>query len=175
MAHLGVEVSQSDENHVLLKTHADPRENGEEEKADVRSAGGLDALEQTGRKKDRTARRGLFVEVNGGILSAEVVAVPASGVQAESPISYPLGTNPKLIGPAVEAHLRKQLLEAGLKEPEADAMIATWRKQFFQTDGRRFILQMSAVDSDSLCPLSVSPPPTELVRVGLIWTELQAK
>ena len=56
--------------------------------------------------------------------------------------------------------------------PEADGMIAYWEPQFFRTDGTRLLLLLSPAEYDALCPIRIRPPPTELVRVGIVLLEL---
>jgi hypothetical protein len=34
---------------------------------------------------------------------------------------------------------------------------------------------MSPHDYDEVCPLKISPEPTEQVRLGIVWTELPAE
>jgi hypothetical protein len=67
------------------------------------------------------------------------------------------------------------LLAYGLSGPEAEGLIAAWTPQFFQTEGRRFILRMAPEDYARQCPMQVRPTPTEVVRLGLILTEFDAK
>ncbi len=63
------------------------------------------------------------------------------------------------------------LTEAGLTDDEAAGLVDSWRPQFFHSPGSRFIHLMSAMDYDLLCPIRIDPPPTELVRVGLVLSE----
>jgi hypothetical protein len=62
-----------------------------------------------------------------------------------------------------------------LTAPEAQGLIRTWSPQFFQTEGRRFILRMSPGDYAEQCPMQVRPMPTAVVRLGLVLTEFDAK
>ena len=61
---------------------------------------------------------------------------------------------------------------AGLTAAEAEGLVAAWTPQFFQTDGTRVLFIMSKEDYDALCPILVRPTLTELVRVGIVLTEL---
>jgi hypothetical protein len=163
----------------------DPRTTGDEERADGAGTPGIEAMTQTARKGRRRERRGMWVEVRpadaagggstgrGPAVSAEVVPVPAAGKPPPSP-THTLGTGRRLVGPAAEAELRAWVVDAGLTGPEADGMMAAWHEAFFAKPGRRFVLLLSAVDYDSLCPLQVRPTPTEMARVGLVWTKLPA-
>ena len=79
---------------------------------------------------------------------------------------------PPLVGEAaVAAALRGLLTDAGLNGGEADGLVDCWRPQFFRTPGERFVMVMRTSDYDALCPIRVDPPPTEMVRVGLVLTE----
>ncbi len=68
--------------------------------------------------------------------------------------------------------LRKMLTTAGLTAAEAEGLVASWTPQFFQTDGTRVLFIMSKEDYDALCPIQIRPTPTEMVRVGIVLTEL---
>src|ERR1041385_5299308 len=58
----------------------------------------------------------------------------------------------------------RSLIDAGLYQKEARAMIETWRDSWFEEGTRLFyIVPKQAVDS--ILPLSVQPPPAETVRV----------
>ena len=85
-----------------------------------------------------------------------------------------LAPNLPLRGDAVVQQLRTMLTSYGLTPAEAEGLIAAWTPQFFQTEGRRFLLRMSAADYDWQCPMQVRPKPTEVVRLGLVLTEFDA-
>ncbi|QOV88993.1 HEAT repeat domain-containing protein [Humisphaera borealis] len=153
---------------LLVRTTDVDQPAGVEEQPDYASVAAIDALDQTARRSRRTQRRGMYVTVAGGKVTGEIVPVPASGKQAD-PSTHTIGTGKAVQG---EAELREWVIDAGLSPAEADGMLFAWRKPFFETDGKRFILLMSAVDYDSLCPISIQPKPTEMARVGVVWTEL---
>ena len=119
-------------------------------------------------------RPGLFIRVEQGRAGASVIGdvTPESGggvrvVDADG--------CPKRAGePAVAATLARMLAGAGLSDAEAAGLVDCWRPQLFRTDGRRFLLLMTAGDYDALCPIRVDPPPTQMVRVGLVLTEFGA-
>jgi len=59
----------------------------------------------------------------------------------------------------------QQALEAtGLHQDEARAMVATWSRSWFRTNGTRVIYVLPRVTVDEMLPLWLSPPPRELVR-----------
>ena len=64
------------------------------------------------------------------------------------------------------------LLEAHLTKEEASGLISSWRKQFFETPGKRLLTILSREDYDQICPLRIRPTPTETIRVGIVLTEL---
>ena len=75
-------------------------------------------------------------------------------------------------GDDVERRLLACLTDFGLNNEEAQGLIDCWRPQFFETDGRRMLTIFGKNDYDRLCPIEVSPPPTEIIRVGIVLTEL---
>jgi hypothetical protein len=67
--------------------------------------------------------------------------------------------------------LRQALIDAGLFDKEADAMIKTWRNSWFETGMRVFyVLPRSA--TDAVLPITIDPRPDELVRVLVGRTEI---
>lgn len=72
---------------------------------------------------------------------------------------------------AVMAPLRELLLAEGLYPKEADAMLQTWKDSWFE-DGLRVFYVLPSSDTARLLPLTVSPAPTETVRVMVGRTEL---
>lgn len=57
------------------------------------------------------------------------------------------------------------LVEQGLYVDEARAMVATWSRSWFQSDGTRVIYLLPRPVVDQVLPLSLDPKPKELVRV----------
>lgn len=55
--------------------------------------------------------------------------------------------------------------DGGLYADEAEAMTATWARQWFRTPGRRIIYLLPRPLVDQLLPLSIEPKPESLVRV----------
>ena len=74
---------------------------------------------------------------------------------------------------AAEKHFLAMLTEYGLTAEEAAGLADVWRKQFWETPGKRLLVVLSAKDYDAMCPLHVRPKPTELVRLGVLLTELE--
>jgi hypothetical protein len=72
---------------------------------------------------------------------------------------------------AVIRDLKRALITAGLYEKEADAMIKTWRKSWFE-DGLRVFYVLPRKRTDEVLPISIQPQPSQLVRVLVGRTEL---
>lgn len=73
---------------------------------------------------------------------------------------------PALTGRVEDAHraVLDVLRGTGLYDKEARAMLETWKDTWFE-DGLRALYVLSAATTDALLPLTVSPKPTESVRV----------
>lgn len=56
-----------------------------------------------------------------------------------------------------------RLVDSGLRPAEADAMIETWRGDWFEP-GLRVIYLLPRAETDAMLPLTLTPPPQELVR-----------
>jgi hypothetical protein len=61
--------------------------------------------------------------------------------------------------------VEKALVAQGLFEDEARAMVRTWSRQWFASEGSRVIYLVPRALTDSLLPLQISPAPDALVRV----------
>ena len=57
------------------------------------------------------------------------------------------------------------LRKSGLNEDEARAMVRTWSRSWFKSEGTRVVWIVPRGVTDSLLPLSIDPRPDELVRV----------
>jgi hypothetical protein len=67
--------------------------------------------------------------------------------------------------------LKRMLVAAGLYAKEADAMIKTWRDNWFEAGLRVFYI-LPRRTTDAVLPVTIEPRPTELVRVLVGRTEL---
>ena len=63
------------------------------------------------------------------------------------------------------ADAAKMLTAAGLTRSEADAMLQTWWKSYFQRPGLRVFWVVPSGYTEQVLPLTVSPSPKEIVRV----------
>lgn len=67
--------------------------------------------------------------------------------------------------------LRRTLISSGLYEKEADAMIKTWRNNWFE-EGLRVFYILPRNTTDAVLPLTIDPRPSEVVRVLVGRTEI---
>lgn len=108
----------------------------------------------------------MFIRVANGQAEAMVIGGDSLLTGLALPEALPLeGLQPYQV-------LFDMLVERGLTVGEARGLADCWRQQFFETDGQRVILFLSSSHYDEVCPIRVEPTPTELVRVGLVLTEL---
>jgi hypothetical protein len=67
--------------------------------------------------------------------------------------------------------LKTMLVDEGLFEKEADAMLNTWRDSWFE-EGLRLFYIMPRASVETILPLMIEPQPTSIVRVLVGRTEL---
>ena len=82
--------------------------------------------------------------------------------------------DPPLINGNIEdlrSQLKGMLIEGGLYEKEAEAMLNTWRDSWFEAGTRVFYIMPRKV-TDVILPLSITPQPTRIERVLVGRTEL---
>jgi hypothetical protein len=72
----------------------------------------------------------------------------------------------------VAEDLRTRLVESGLFDREARAMVNTWRTSYFRTEGVRALLVMPRAWTDAFIPMQIEPIPREVVRVMVGRIEL---
>jgi hypothetical protein len=73
---------------------------------------------------------------------------------------------------AIAADMAQRLVETGLYEKEARAMVSTWRNSYFKTDGVRVLFVLPQSWTDRYIPLRIDPKPAEMVRVMVGRVEL---
>lgn len=69
---------------------------------------------------------------------------------------------------AAEA-LVSQLAKVGLFDDEAKSMVELWRKELFETPGVSLFYRVPQEEYDVRMPLTITPRPVSVVRVGLIY------
>jgi hypothetical protein len=70
------------------------------------------------------------------------------------------------------ADLTRRLVASGLYPKEARAMVNTWQSSYFQSEGVRVLFVFPRASTDALIPMTITPPPKELVRVMVGRLEL---
>ena len=116
-----------------------------------------------------------FIEVTDGQISAidqEVTFEREPRLRTE--YSLPIDELP-LKDDAVKKRLIEILVDQGLQTKEAEGLVDCWTPQFFETNGKRLLTVFGTQEYDHLCPMEVSPTPTELVRVGIVLTEFHSE
>jgi hypothetical protein len=61
--------------------------------------------------------------------------------------------------------IERRLIESGLFEKEARAMVNTWRGSYFTTDGIRVLFVLPQSWTERYIPMRITPSPAKLVRV----------
>jgi tetratricopeptide (TPR) repeat protein len=91
-----------------------------------------------------------------------------SGVVPRPEASRPLGEFADAIG----RDLVLRLVESGLYEKEARAMVNTWRNSYFLSEGVRVLFVLPQSWTDRFIPLTIDPQPRTVVRVMVGRVEL---
>ncbi len=75
----------------------------------------------------------------------------------------------KVERPTVEGQilpaLREKLVAEGLTEREAEAMVRTWERSYFHTEGLRVLYVVPERVTDALLPIAITPAPKAIRRV----------
>ncbi len=79
-----------------------------------------------------------------------------------------LKTIPSEFAANMTGALAERLEAAGLHKDEAFAMAKMFETEFFGRDGIRIIARMTQASYDDLLPLTMTPEPSKIVRVGLL-------
>jgi hypothetical protein len=105
------------------------------------------------RRQDDKARVGRLEKLEAGA-KADVVFADADASRFAST--------------AAEA-LVKQVVAAGLQADEAKTLADLWRKDMFETPGLHVFYRLPNAEYDRLLPLTITPPASSVVRVGLVY------
>ena len=117
-------------------------------------------VENTGQDLPRV----VLFQNRGGRIGYRLAAAPRGMTTIEAPV---LGASMATLG----ADLERLLVEQGLFDAEAKAMVATWRDSWFEEGTRLFyLLPQSSVDAT--LPLSITPAPARTVRAFVGRLEL---
>ena len=108
--------------------------------------------------------RGAFTVKDSGVAGGEVFepAIPSLDGAAELP-AY---------ADALAVKVTEALDATGLYHDEARAMVSTWKRQWFGTPGVRVLYLMPQSWTDAAIPLTIDPPPDEMLRVMMIRVEV---
>ncbi len=72
----------------------------------------------------------------------------------------------------LRGEVQRALVQEGLFEKEAAAMVQTWSDSWFREPGLRLFYLLPSAVTDSVLPLHITPPPDETVRVMVGRMEL---
>jgi hypothetical protein len=134
----------------------------------VRSSGPAGDVRLALSNRGHTALTGAFlIQVENGVLRFGALPDLAGDTSREhalaSILSQPLPLKDG-VAPAKQA-VEAALVKAGLYSKEARAMVNTWEKSYFRTDGLRVLYVLPRSLTDATIPIQVQPAPDELVRV----------
>jgi len=101
----------------------------------------------------------LLVDINGQNIRVASLSKLAPGKTQDFAAAQPVS-----IG-ELEAAVVAALKAEGLYEKEALSMVATWKQSWFAEQGTRVLYMVPQPLTDELLPLTISPAPTEKVRV----------
>lgn len=71
-----------------------------------------------------------------------------------------------------KAQLVESIEAAGLFPKEAVGLVKIWGDDMFTAPGERLLYLMPQHEADAMLPLSISPKPTDVVRVLITWVEV---
>jgi hypothetical protein len=104
-------------------------------------------------RRGETVRVGRVAKLDGGEAIKEVAFIEANASRFASD--------------AADA-LHKQLVGAGLFVDEAQSLVDQWKKELFETPGLSLSYRLPQGEYEARLPLTITPPPESVVRVGLI-------
>lgn len=97
--------------------------------------------------------------------STAATSLPADGRATFDLAAAPWEPDRARFAARVGRVVRQALLDAGLFPDEAQAMVATWSRSWFQKDGARVVYLLPREQIDAVLPLELQPRPQTLVRV----------
>jgi hypothetical protein len=110
--------------------------------------------------------KGAFV-LEMGTTSGRFQKLVDLGLGASRPVALgpvPLVARDKVVA-ELSTEVQKSLVEQGLYEDEAIAMVRTWAPTWFASEGTRVISFVPREVTDAVLPLKITPTPDTLVRV----------
>jgi hypothetical protein len=118
--------------------------------------------------RDTLPARSLFaIRVQDGKISAAALGHLDPGDMRELQARAALGPPAPLAGgvPHAKSMLAEALVEAGLYPKEARAMVNTWERSYFHTEGLRLLYILPEQRVSAIIPIHLDPAPERLVRV----------
>jgi len=116
--------------------------------------GGLDAV-PAAFLLEMTPKGGRFLELGG---------LPAGSAKNASFDDAPLAARESVVA-SLRKSVQAALVAEGLYEDEAIAMVRTWSRTWFGSEGTRLLYIVPRPVTDAVLPLAIDPAPPELVRV----------
>lgn len=110
------------------------------------------------------AERGAFTAHPDGIASGATLADRVPELDAGAPLDAYVSELSEAVTASLDA--------TGLYHDEAQAMVNTWKRQWFRTPGARLLYVIPQSWTESSIPLTIVPTPEALLRVMLIRVEL---
>jgi hypothetical protein len=135
---------------------------------EVRSFEGRCSVNLTLKNRSHEALNGLFavrVERDNIQFAAlnDLAGDASQPVNTTSILSSPLPLKDGV--PQIKQAVSAALVKAGLYPKEAQAMVNTWEKSYFRTEGLRLLYILPRSQVDEIIPLQIQPAPQDLVRV----------
>jgi hypothetical protein len=134
---------------------------------EVRSSGTGDAVRLALHNRGEQPLHGLFaIWVDHGLIRHAALAdldggathdIDAAAFTAKAPLAEGV--------PSVKATVADALVKEGLFAREANAMVNTWEKSYFRTEGLRILSVLPRTAVDATIPIRIAPTPDELIRV----------
>jgi hypothetical protein len=114
------------------------------------------------------------IHVGGGkgAFSVKAEGIPAQGKLALDIPSLSGATETAAYADALGLEVTRALDATGLYHDEAQAMVNTWKRQWFGTPGVRLLYLVPEAWTDASIPLTVSPAPDQMRRVMMIRVEV---
>jgi hypothetical protein len=118
------------------------------------------------RNKGAQAVAGAFVLEMGASAGhfKKIVDLEAGGARPVELGKVALSDRDRVVA-ELSAEVQKSLMEQGLYEDEATAMVRTWAPTWFASEGTRVISFVPREVTDAVLPLRITPTPNALVRV----------
>jgi hypothetical protein len=108
--------------------------------------------------------RGAFTAHSAGIAAGATLADSVPALDAGAPLDAYVTELSQAVTASLDA--------TGLYHDEAQAMVNTWKRQWFRTPGARLLYVIPQSWTESSIPLTILPKPEALLRVMLIRVEL---